>query len=886
MSTKIMEDILIKENGARYADAEFCGKVTVADGVRGVVFENCRFTALENGGADMFVIGCTFAFSGVGLASHGHGLYVRDCHFTGTGTAIAATGEEADIRSSIFSLSGDSVGVSLREAQNAIVALCTFEGAEKSVVMENCFNTIAVRNRAASILAEGGEHLYICDNELGGKLHAKEIDYLIADGNTYPTDGADHTPVLKGNQNTNGDTVTDVNARLDVGANEDLLPHIDRDLFVGMERKKTVKVFGEEPLAVYDYVLAHALTDECVILAPGVYETDHSAIFTAEHANTTVYGYGVFVEHVEYAEKNNSAQHISVRGSENISFKGLTVGYAQPSNGQVYILKKLGDNKVLTVTGAGIWNGFSKTGCPFLKNSTDIGMQRAGTFTSCGDFWMVAAESNEDGTITVELKDATYETVNPGDILTCRLSTGTSVVGTSRSKNILYKDFTQYCYAGGFAFSESYNRNAVTYYRMADTSKAGRIIDKETYDRYRALEQEYGVSLEISIDEKGRYRGAPAHISSIDGVHANMCNEGSRIISCLFENLTDDASNQKSQHARLSEIVDNGDGTATVVYKGNLSNFGYICKKAESKFEDVCAPFRAGDRVYVFTAGGQLVCDTPALSESTDYAPIEASNCEGVTPKEVTRFAVTVKASDVNFAALDGYDLTSDFYEGDGKVLVDNLSRASYGFRMENTMVHNCHTNGIRVKASGGRVENCTFRNVAKTAAAMIFEIWWGESGVAENVVFAKNLVDNTGYAPDAPALDFPYANYRYCPVTIMGLGGKSMDVDHLLYKSIRIENNRFINRCLDHYNYAIFARAACGLTVKNNDFGSLPDETDEKFCGGVYLNASVDVELSGNTYSPAVTERPERIVDGDRYRNVYGTDVSENDVSLIPDRL
>ena len=752
--------------------------------------------------------------------------------------------------------------------------------------MQSCFNTVAVRNRACCIFAVESRHLYICDNHLSCRLYAEDIDYLLADGNTYEENGKDHTAATENNTNVNGDTVTDVNARLEVGANEELLPHVDRDLFVGMERKKTVKVYGEEPLAVYDYVLAHAVTDEYVILAPGVYETDHSAIFTAEHANTTVYGYGVLVEHVEYAEKNNSSQHISVRSSSNIAFKGLTVGYAQPSNGQVYILKKLGDNKVLTVAGAGIWNGFSKTGCPFLKNSTDIGMQRAGTFTSCGDFWMVDAENNEDGTITVELKDKTYETVNEGDILTCRLSTGTSVVGISRSRDILFLDFTQYCYAGGFAFAESYNENAVIYYRMADTSKPAKIIDKETYDRYRALEEEYGVSLEISIDEKGRYRGSPAHISSIDGVHAQSCSRGSQIISCLFENLTDDASNQKGTHARLSEIVDNGDGTATVVYKGNMSNFSFNCGRANAKFEGLCAPFRKGDRVFVFTAGGQLVCDTPALSDGVDHEPLPTSHCEGVDPKPIVRFAVKVAADAVNYKALEGYDLTSDFYESDGKVLVDNMSRASYGFRMENTLVRNCHTNGIRAKASGGVIKNCTFRNVAKTAAAMIFEIWWGESGVAEDVTFEKNLVDNTGFAPDAPPLDFPYASYRYCPVTIMGLGGKSMDADHLLYKRIRVENNKFINRNLTHYNCAIFARAACGLTVKGNDFGSLPQETDEKFCGVLYLNATADVELSGNTYSPFLAGKPEKLVDGDRYRHVFGTDVEENGVSLIADKL
>ena len=168
----------------------------------------------------------------------------------------------------------------------------------------------------------------------------------------------------------------------------------------------------------------------------------------------------------------------------------------------------------------------------------------------------------------------------------------------------------------------------------------------------------------------------------------------------------------------------------------------------------------------------------------------------------------------------------------------------------------------------------------------MIFEIWWGESGVAEDVTFASNLVDNTGFAPDAPPLDYPYANYRYCPVTIMGLGGKSMDADHLLYKRIRVENNKFVNRNLKHYNCAIFARAACGLSVKGNDFGSLPNETDEKFCGVLYLNATVDVELSGNTYSPFLAGKPTMLVDGDRYRHVHGADVEENGVSLIADKL
>ena len=47
MRNNFSEDILIEQDGARYADAEFCGRVTVARGVNDVVFEGCRFTSLE-----------------------------------------------------------------------------------------------------------------------------------------------------------------------------------------------------------------------------------------------------------------------------------------------------------------------------------------------------------------------------------------------------------------------------------------------------------------------------------------------------------------------------------------------------------------------------------------------------------------------------------------------------------------------------------------------------------------------------------------------------------------------------------------------------------------------------------------------------------------------
>ena len=46
---------------------------------------------------------------------------------------------------------------------------------------------------------------------------------------------------MSDNQNINGNDITNVDARADVGANEDILPHTNKDLFLEMTPKSTVK---------------------------------------------------------------------------------------------------------------------------------------------------------------------------------------------------------------------------------------------------------------------------------------------------------------------------------------------------------------------------------------------------------------------------------------------------------------------------------------------------------------------------------------------------------------------------------------------------------------------------------------------------------------------
>ena len=886
-------EITVNESGRVFRGVDFLDTVTIAEGVTDTAFENCRFVSLVNHGTNTAVVDSYVNFDMVGIESTGDGLLVQNCYLDGNDTAISATGDSIEIRLCDIQAKSSIHCVYLYNTQNSLIALSCIYGEQDSVVLDNVFNTAVVRNRLISVEVTGSTNIYVCDNAMGGRLTAWENNYVLADGNIYPEDGKNHAPLLLDNDNTNGDTITDVDARLEVGANEELLPHVNRDLFVGMERKKTVREYGvEAEKPVYAYILEQGRQSEYVVVAPGAYETEMTAHFTSEHDGVTVYAYGVMAEGVEYEDRSYNIQHIVADGVSDLTVKGLVMGYAQPSSGQIYILEKLDGYKVLAVTGAGFWNEFSiSSGTNPFFSATDVKHQRAGTFYSCNDLFVSLVEKNADGTMTVELSGEYYDTIGRGDVLLCRTTDRNQVVVTQYSKNVTYMDVTQYGYGGGFAFVENQNNSGTTYYRVADIPKTGMVIDRDTYDRYHELETKHGVDLEISTDELPdgtlRYRGSPARMGSLDGTHSTACAEGSTVISSLFENMTDDASNQNSVHARLSEVIDNEDGTLTLVYKGNLSarRFGQFGKAAE--YDRYCAEFREGDRVFIYTSGGQLVCDAPALEASCYYDTIR-STYNRVDEKDILRYAVKVEADKVKTEALRLYDLTDDSHEDAQKVLVDNMSRASANAYFDNNLFLNGATNGPRVKSPGGTVKNCTMRNIAKTATSLAYDIWWGESGTVEGYLFENNLIDHTGYnAYGAPTIESESTSYKYTPICIMGLGGKSLEEDHLLFKDITIKGNKLINRVLDNYLYAIYIRAACRITIVDNDFGSSDEEDGlEVFCGVLYLNGAADVELSGNTYSPYIEGNYTHYVHGDRYRNVYGTDVSVNGVSRIKDKL
>lgn len=871
--------------GVIFENAKILGGIFVEKAASSIVLNGCRVegvNAVTTAGTDLSVINSCLSFTEWGILDTGKGTFVENCRLTGTGIAIFShPSTDASFRYNTISVGEKDKAITIGVgAKNTLVAMNVIRGPQTSVEVIGARNAVVVSNTLITVEASENHNLYICDNAMGGRLIAKNNDYFLADGNRYKNDGQTHDAILEGNENINGNTLMNVDARPEVGADESLLPHVDKSLFVGMERKTTVKdPTSTVKQSVAEYVADRSAKNKIVILAPGAYKTYGPITFKAAESNTVLYAYGVYVERVEEKNTNSIGSLITCEGTDNVTVKGLTVGYEQPSAMQVYVVGKQrsGDTCTLTVLpGAGMLNEFGDTNATYYLNMTAYLHKADQNYIPIGDIELEAVSKRADGTMRITLKNAEdYEVIEPGDALTNRYQSYSRTVYTAKSKNVSYIDVTAYGIAGAFCCFEQENRSATTYYRFADTTRLGELIDKATYEKYQAYESEYEISFEISRDPEGRYYGSVPHVGSIDGIQALSCEQGSQVISCLFENMCDDGSLQKGQHARLAKIIDNGDGTATIIFKGNLS----LQRSQTSTPDAFCATIRKGDRVAIYTALGQLICDSIAQSDEKGYDTV-TSNYNG---KPVVRKQVTVLAKDLHpeyETILAKYQRDSKgFLSDDGqatkeKILVDNFSRGCNGFLFDNVLVQNNRSRGFLIKASDGVIKNCTIRNNAKLAVAVIYEIYWGESSFSENVRIENNLIDHVGYAL------YNNGQYLHYPINISGLGGGTTDADYLLYKNIEIIGNKFINRVNE---YAVYIQAAKNVLLEGNDFGCFDEENEDHYAKSVLLNGAADIVLNNNTYSPFIPF--EELIDGSYYKNVSGTDVTLDGVSIIPDK-
>ncbi len=438
----------------------------------------------------------------------GRNTVIQNCKIKSDTFAIFASGNDLVIRSNDI----DAPGAIMIEpyAQNLLIAQNNTHG---DVRIDGAFNCSVVLNKANKMSVEDSTSVYISSNDFEGKVTLLGNNYLLCDNNAASVfDSRD-------NKNTSGDNVTDVNSLAQHGADEAIPLNMNKELFAGMLRKRTVADADyREPLELNEYIKREAAANHIVIVPPGAYTADSELRIGKECSSSKIYAYGVF------SEKTGYGSAYSINDVENLEIHGLTSGYANQACGQVHVLKVVDDRTFLAVTAAGTVDDFGKTNTELFL-SEYVSIFKEGHIESFGSY---EAERLEDGIIKFTLPENHDKAgkMAKGDILTCRLALPfLRSIYFNNSKNVLVKDTVLYGYSSALGIAVSEDSQNVRLVRCHNTARFAPVIDENTYLKYKALEEKYDISLEVYIDDKGRYRGSAPRLGSMDSTHITRSRE-------------------------------------------------------------------------------------------------------------------------------------------------------------------------------------------------------------------------------------------------------------------------------------------------------------------------------------------------------------------------
>lgn len=848
---KVKDKLILSGNGSYN-----CKNSTVV-AAEGVVIENANGIAISN-----------LTINGnVTVESSSSDVLIYKCNILGSVTVGA--------KSCAVRASATKSITLLPTALNCLVAQNDVEG---DIIVSGAYNCSVILNTASNLTAADTTNVYLIDNKVADQISMTGNKHLISDGNSFAT------VVNTNNSLFNGDTLQDVDARLEVGADENLLPHTNKDLFIGMERKTTLtdpETLTE--IGLNEYIAKEALAHDVVIVPPGAYSITETLALNKDHSNTTVYAYGVYQEAVNYIKC------VGLLDVEEFVLRGLTVGYAKVSAGQIQVLDKLGDNKLLVISSAGFPARFGKLdpatchgGGYFYHTGKHYQWTELGYW---GTYCIVPNENgeemNEDGSFVIKLENGDavpryYSLIEKGELFSCRMvAVSDRTASISNCHNVIWKDTVTYGYAGALCFVIGGTSKGVEFYRHHNLSHSAYEIDKETYDKYKALEAKYNVDLEVYIDELGRYRGAKPRMGSVDATHITGSSQGLSATSTLFENACDDATNQRSESSCLHKIIDNEDGTYTIIYKDNMPSVYYHLYKRRGKTNNPgmrIRHFLKGEKIFAYASNGKVLCDTAVLEDATLYEKDFVMYEEDYEFKgEMLHmkwlcdlYAVKVNASDVNISAVEGYNTEISEYTMDNKVIVDNVSRNSTDFVFDNCMTR--HNRGrVIIKTRDAVIKNCTFTDNSYAGVIMSVESTWGESSVPMNITVDKCLFDGVSREYERNNLT------KYAALAVEGLGDRSDSVivseKTIPAKNIAVTNNVFRNVQNDYY---VTFSATQDVTVKNNVFEKRSRFDLDDIPGAVYVNGCMNIDISDNTFATDVS----RAVIGKNYKSLTGSDV------------
>ena len=578
--------------------------------------------------------------------------------------------------------------------------------------------------------------------------------------------------------------------------------------------------------------------------------------------------------------------------TECVTVKGGSYGFAYQGHAQAHVLEKVPNSTDVIVKASA---GFIKEVGEVEGNLfwyTTYGF-RADEPWSYNDIHHQKAVMQEDGTVRMTFPRTAYEQIRVGDVITTRPRGGYHAVNTDYSKNVWYQDITVFASMAATCFHEYYNETSITYYRVADVYRSGMVITKETYGEYKALEEAMhkkgytDFTTEVWYDDvHDCYRGPAFRNASLDGVHVVSSKGGAQVISSVFERLGDDGTNQFGGYARLSAVRDNGDGTMDLIYKGNLSEYWFYNGTGSSTrtAHTSLRRFEPGHHMIVYTNGGNLVLDATAMTSTTNAHKLknDADLIAQGGAETLETYHVKVKINEFHEDVLAEYLPYLDEYTDDKnavldshynawqpqyKVYVHQDAYASAGARIENTKVTCGRSRAALLRACKSTIKNCTYEHIGAPAIGILFEPYWGESAIVQDMKIENNLISHTGFRKPG--------DLAAAPISIDAPGELNIEKS-AIYRNITIRGNVLKNRATD---WAIFVDGVAGVIIENNDLGRKADM--EGFGGknlAICLQNCIDVKIEGNTF-PNPTMSLKNAINLTNVKRLTGKDVNGGDM-------
>ncbi|HBF15123.1 MAG TPA: hypothetical protein DDW30_05485 [Clostridiales bacterium] len=726
---------------------------------------------------------------------------------TGGKYGVYAAFEKAEISAAM------GTGYNLLVAQNKI------SGAETSVLMDGASNSVVLLNELENATVQNGINVYINENKVSGKLMLAKNNYLIANKNEGTVNASE-------NSNFNGDNVTDLTKRNKVGANEELVPHLNEEQFVGMSRKRKVKTAKTESETLYAYLKEQLAEKDCVIIPPGAYFNDPTKLY--DLSDKTIYAYGVLNE--LYQSKTETAMYFE--RCSNVTLKGMFFGNVLYPHTQGTVISK-GQMSIKFRVDPGYLENFCDTSN--FGNRAKGFLFREGSLYPYTDFYYSSKSYDAATNLNTINNSSECNGALVGDRVAMRNDYGGGALSMKYCTEMKIEDVTVNS-CSGFAESDWQNDVAPVLHRLALSAGPAPVLDStKSYAGYEDV---------IWTDSYGRLRSAKPLNTSCDATHSTSARVGVKLISSRLEMMNDDGGNINANYG-MAESYDSA--TKTLTYANCNVN----------SYQRLPADFRAGDTVLLYTVNGKFVGETTVTSAtvlSRDSDNIKERRYQVQLAEDITLpDGTVVSATDVSKLDRSEYDRV---------VVVQNLSASGSGFLWDNVLLHNAESFGVRIKAAGGTIRNCTFDHVVQGGINMIPEFqWWPECGYARDVYILNNEFYGVGLKSTLNENFQTRAQYvpimaRYTPYDDSDKafvnGNNSADPDYCMHRNIVIEGNIFGD---SYSRYDISLASVMGVKITNNTFLA-PNEQAKRADNGapILLFSGNDIAVEGNTFPDGVT--------------------------------